>query len=80
VNPELLFWQRVDQPTPPLPGAEAGPSGSGSSVAGSDAGNVVPRPPSYISEDGVSYVVGAEPRSMVSLHRPPDQMHPAFRF
>jgi hypothetical protein len=78
VNPELLFWQRVDQPTPPLPSAEAGPSGSASSDGG--AGRAVPRPPSYISEDGVSYVVDAGPRSTVSLQRPPDQLHPAFRF
>ena len=80
MNPELLFWQRVDGPTPPLPSAEAGPSGSGSSDGGAGARSPVPRPPSYISDDGVSYVVGAEPRSTVSLHRPPDQLHPAFRF
>jgi len=32
-----------------------------------------PRPPSYISDDGVSYVVSALPG------RPPSEIHPALR-
>jgi hypothetical protein len=39
-----------------------------------------PRPPSYISDDGVSYVVTAQPRSTVFLERPPDQNHPAYHY
>jgi hypothetical protein len=32
-----------------------------------------PRPPSYVSDDGVSYVVSALPG------RPPSEIHPALR-
>ncbi|KAF9882422.1 u5 snrnp complex [Colletotrichum karsti] len=52
VDPNRIYWQRN-----PNAASGDGPSSSGH-------GNIGPRPPSYASEDGVSYVVDARPRSM----------------
>ncbi|GKT60808.1 hypothetical protein ColTof4_00926 [Colletotrichum tofieldiae] len=52
VDPNRIYWQRNPNAAP-----NVGPSTSGQSSNG-------PRPPSYASEDGVSYVVDARPRSM----------------
>lgn len=38
-----------------------------------------PRPPSYVSEDGVSYVVNAAPRSIAPTTDVPLPPHPAER-
>ncbi|KAK2059939.1 hypothetical protein LY76DRAFT_615393 [Colletotrichum caudatum] len=52
VDPNRIYWQRN-----PNAASTAGPPTSEGSHSG-------PRPPSYASEDGVSYVVDARPRSM----------------
>ncbi|KAF2662485.1 hypothetical protein K491DRAFT_700286 [Lophiostoma macrostomum CBS 122681] len=41
--------------------------------------NQGPRPPSYVSEDGVSYVVEAAPRSVAPSHSGVSDIHPAWR-
>lgn len=38
-----------------------------------------PRPPSYVSEDGVSYVVEAAPRSVAPSTTAMSDVHPAWR-
>ncbi|OHE90586.1 hypothetical protein CORC01_14112 [Colletotrichum orchidophilum] len=52
VDPNRIYWQR---------NPNAAPNGGTPSRGESSIG---PRPPSYASEDGVSYVVEARPRSM----------------
>ncbi|KAK1469452.1 hypothetical protein CMEL01_01219 [Colletotrichum melonis] len=52
VDPNRIYWQRNPNAAP-----NEGTSSRGESSTG-------PRPPSYASEDGVSYVVEARPRSM----------------
>ncbi|EQB47187.1 hypothetical protein CGLO_13694 [Colletotrichum gloeosporioides Cg-14] len=52
VDPNRIYWQRN-------PNATSNDSPSNSREVGSGL-----RPPSYASEDGVSYVVDARPRSM----------------
>ncbi|WQF89092.1 hypothetical protein CDEST_14106 [Colletotrichum destructivum] len=56
VDPNRIYWQR--NPNAAL--SNAGQSTSGESNGG-------PRPPSYASEDGVSYVVDARPRSVAPI-------------
>jgi hypothetical protein len=86
VDPNLLHWQRVEgqdnrqsiatdlsysragsvSAVPPVPSVPAAPEG--------------PRPPSYVSEDGVSYIVEAAPRSTVrQSHSGVSDIHPAWR-
>lgn len=48
INPDLLYWQRV----------EPGPSKPPENADSRD------RPPSYTSDDGVQYVIHAQPRSI----------------
>lgn len=94
VDPNLIHWQRVDalsergsamssqmpsrvgsvtEQIPPLPTS----SRAASAVAEG------PRPPSYVSEDGISYVVEAAPRSTVTNNRDShsgySEIHPAWR-
>lgn len=38
-----------------------------------------PRPPSYVSEDGVSYITEAQPRSTVNIGSGLSEIHPAWR-
>ncbi|KAK1983148.1 hypothetical protein LZ30DRAFT_14946 [Colletotrichum cereale] len=52
VDPNRIYWQRNPNAAPNVGPLTVGESNSG------------PRPPSYASEDGVSYVVDARPRSM----------------
>ncbi len=78
VDPNRLYWQRNEHAPPAMEdvsevsslsdsGSGSG-SGSGttsqSSGSGSSRTRTVPRPPSYSSDDGVSYVVDARPRSI----------------
>ncbi|KAI2464198.1 hypothetical protein F4781DRAFT_83142 [Annulohypoxylon bovei var. microspora] len=63
VDPNRLYWQRNDQP--PREGSEEEPRPG------------TARPPSYASEDGVSYVVEARPRSMVPPTDVPLPPHPS---
>jgi hypothetical protein len=95
VDPNLLHWQRVEDasqpPTSPhvFNRLSAMPNSRNSSVshAAGPAGHVVreepeqqgPRPPSYVSEDGVSYVVEAAPRSTVGGGSGVSDIHPAWR-
>ncbi|KAF2430141.1 hypothetical protein EJ08DRAFT_589592 [Tothia fuscella] len=87
INPNLLHWQRVageNSPESPVNDGARSPPGSPtypivpSPIASSlhpilETRDGQPRPPSYISDDGVSYVVSALPG------RPPSEIHPAFR-
>ncbi|KAF4125975.1 hypothetical protein GMORB2_1221 [Geosmithia morbida] len=57
VDPDLLFWRRNDS---------MNRNGSDSDDHVRPASSASRRPPSYISDDGVSYVVHAEPRSTVN--------------
>jgi hypothetical protein len=86
LDPNLLHWQRVEEreqrerASSPFGSRDGSPKlsqRSGSPQASPQLGNVVEepvrRPPSYVSEDGVSYVVSALPPA------PPSDIHPAFR-
>ncbi|KIW08837.1 uncharacterized protein PV09_00766 [Verruconis gallopava] len=80
LDPNLLHWQRADaQPqeaslSRSSPVSERRPSPTGSPAMASVAEEQqVRRPPSYASDDGVSYVVSALPPA------PPSEIHPAFR-
>lgn len=88
VDPNLLHWQRVEenraQSAISLPRSR-----NGSVVAASthDAPATEPtegpRPPSYVSEDGVSYITEAAPRSIAPAQDAPapapSGVHPAWR-
>lgn len=87
VDPNLLHWQRVEQQngSGPLPTPQGSQPGSrNGSVSGpvpeaSNTENPGPRPPSYVSDDGVSYVVEAAPRSVAPSHTGVSDIHPAWR-
>jgi hypothetical protein len=84
VDPNLLHWQRVDgSRASVVPSIQAG-SRSGSvsgpaATAPAPAENAGPRPPSYVSEDGVSYITEAVPRSVAPSHSGVSDIHPAWR-
>ncbi|KAK1579520.1 uncharacterized protein LY79DRAFT_672432 [Colletotrichum navitas] len=66
VDPNRIYWQRN-----PNAASNVGLSTSGESTSG-------PRPPSYASEDGVSYVVDARPRSIApAMTEAPMAPHPS---
>ncbi|KAK7755012.1 hypothetical protein SLS62_003096 [Diatrype stigma] len=74
VDPNRLFWQRnEDAPVSPAAASSRRSHHSGNSGSDSSSEQSEPRPdsaasarpPSYASEDGVSYVVEARPRSIV---------------
>jgi hypothetical protein len=90
VDPNLLHWQRVDN----LSERGSAMSHQTQSRAGSVTEQIPPvpsrahsavaegpRPPSYVSEDGISYVVEAAPRSTVNRdsHTGYSEIHPAWR-
>lgn len=56
LNPDLLYWQRVDN-HPPISDIERAEESLHRKTHGR-------RPPSYISDDGIDYVVEAQPRSL----------------
>ncbi|KKY18892.1 hypothetical protein UCRPC4_g04737 [Phaeomoniella chlamydospora] len=69
MNPNLVHWQRIN-PTTESPQDINQPRTATHESEG-------PRPPSYISEDGVEYVLEAQPRSTVyDIPLPP---HPSER-
>ncbi|KAI6363534.1 hypothetical protein MCOR25_005891 [Pyricularia grisea] len=71
VDPNRIYWQRNEHPA--LRGGGGGESGS-EEEAGATG---VRRPPSYASDDGVSYVVEARPRSMAPTMDVPLPPHPS---
>ncbi len=90
VDPNRIYWMRneaaveeTDEEAAIGSGrSEAGGSstGSGEEAGPSEAGRAtVPRPPSYASDDGVSYVVEAQPRSIAPTMDVPlrTSVHPA---
>lgn len=82
LNPNLLHWARVQHlPSNGCPKGSPLVSRNSPEMQQRAPENPVPRPPSYISEDGISYVVEAEPRSTVLMPnaRPPSNLHPALR-
>lgn len=87
VDPNLLHWQRVEDAAPPLSGLRnsvqpgAGSTGGSvvSSVTGAPAQTEGPRPPSYVSDDGVEYAVEARARSIAPSHSGVSDIHPAWR-
>ncbi|PKS07477.1 hypothetical protein jhhlp_006081 [Lomentospora prolificans] len=66
VDPNRLFWQRNDDPQAAEASAWSEPQRG-------------PRPPSYASEDGVSYVIDAVPRSTAPTADMPLPVHPSER-
>ncbi|KAJ4292505.1 hypothetical protein N0V90_009167 [Kalmusia sp. IMI 367209] len=87
VDPNLLHWQRVDADgAPDVPRSNSRNSilpnsrnGSMSSAAPAPTEQAGARPPSYVSDDGVSYVVEAAPRSVAPSHTGVSDIHPAWR-
>ncbi|KAL1611937.1 hypothetical protein SLS60_000160 [Paraconiothyrium brasiliense] len=85
VDPNLLHWQRVDDSAgpPQIPGSghtsrqSSQPASRNGSVSG--PAQEAPRPPSYVSDDGVSYAVEAAPRSVAPSHTGVSDIHPAWR-
>ncbi|KAF1813695.1 hypothetical protein P152DRAFT_448110 [Eremomyces bilateralis CBS 781.70] len=80
LNPNLLHWQRVDAlgthapgtPTPATPTLIDLRSPSHSNP------NSTHRPPSYVSDDGVDYVVSVQPRSTVHYSHVPSPLPRSF--
>ncbi|RAL08666.1 uncharacterized protein BO97DRAFT_353621 [Aspergillus homomorphus CBS 101889] len=60
LNPDLLYWQRVGNNSALPKVVERDPSNK----------SQIPRPPSYTSDDGIDYVVEAQPRSFTQWHAP----------
>ncbi|KAH7390814.1 hypothetical protein DE146DRAFT_144100 [Phaeosphaeria sp. MPI-PUGE-AT-0046c] len=87
VDPNLLHWQRVqDQASDNRASVTTDLSYPRNiSVSGPPAARTAPpqegpRPPSYVSEDGVSYITEAAPRSTVRhSHSGVSDIHPAWR-
>ncbi|KAB2580937.1 hypothetical protein BFW01_g6724 [Lasiodiplodia theobromae] len=105
INPDLLYWQRVDNvhplrqnPASPSPVVNASPPPNqlldpfqtpnlgrqqqqDGRLHSGEGGEQVPRPPSYVSDDGVRYVVEAAPRSVApAVHDDSlSDVHPAYR-
>ncbi|KAJ2898323.1 uncharacterized protein MKZ38_003995 [Zalerion maritima] len=81
VDPNRIYWQRNeegesgDSSTSTSRSGGAGSSSSGGSS--SDERSPSPRPPSYISDDGINYVVDARPRSMAPTTDVPLPPHPS---
>ncbi|KAJ9326522.1 hypothetical protein DTO027B5_248 [Paecilomyces variotii] len=79
INPNLLYWQRVDEAVPKVEDGNSNSESNGNSNNnsndngnGNSSGNgngesrpaTAYRPPSYVSDIGVDYVLNAEPRSI----------------
>lgn len=91
VDPDRIYWMRNEAPASETveEGREsregsAGPSARSRSGSDDDGDvarprTTAPRPPSYASDDGVSYVVEAQPRSIAPTGDVPLRMsmHPA---
>ncbi|KAF7592815.1 hypothetical protein BBP40_012350 [Aspergillus hancockii] len=58
INPDLLYWQRVKDNASSVPQHPNRAQGSGSKA-------LLPRPPSYTSDNGIDYVIEAQPRLII---------------
>jgi hypothetical protein len=81
VDPNLLHWQRAEaQENRSSVFSDLSYSRTGASVIAAQQPVEAPRPPSYVSEDGVSYIVEAAPRSTVRMSTGGvSDIHPAWR-
>lgn len=88
VDPNLLHWQRVEDQaqnnrqsvTTDLSYSRNGSVSGPPAATRAPPAQEGPRPPSYVSEDGVSYIVEAAPRSTVrQSHSGVSDIHPAWR-
>ena len=70
VDPNRIFWQRNE---------EAALEGQNSTSRSEGRPSTAHRPPSYISEDGVDYVIEAAPRSIAPTTDVPLPPHPSER-
>ncbi|KAF1922905.1 uncharacterized protein M421DRAFT_76879, partial [Didymella exigua CBS 183.55] len=85
VDPNLLHWQRVEENR--AQSAISMPRSRDASVIAASTRDApvaepvsAPRPPSYVSEDGVSYITEAAPRSVAPPQDgPAPAIHPAWR-
>lgn len=77
VDPNRIYWQR-NEDAPAVQEEEDSLSSSASESSG-NARTTVPRPPSYASDDGVSYVVEARPRSIAPTTNVPLPPHASGR-
>lgn len=64
INPDLLYWQRVEERARSSKKSNRASRGAKKTSA--------PRPPSYTSDDGIDYVVEAQPRSLAQQPGPDD--------
>ncbi|TPX08082.1 uncharacterized protein E0L32_010282 [Thyridium curvatum] len=78
VDPDRIYWQRNENAAPAEHETQTGLRGGGGSDDGQDE-QQQRRPPSYASDDGVSYVVEAQPRSIAPTTEVPLPLpqHPA---
>lgn len=72
VDPNRIYWQRNTESASPTIEEEDEDEAEGSDSSSGEEGpssrpRKGPRPPSYVSEDGVSYVVEARPRSVAPV-------------
>ncbi|CZT02934.1 uncharacterized protein RAG0_09891 [Rhynchosporium agropyri] len=80
VDPNRIFWQRNGEVVPPVPAIGSSSRGA----PGNDNTDAQPpatanRPPSYVSEDGVDYIIEAAPRSIAPTYDVPLPAHPSER-
>ncbi|GAQ05595.1 ER degradation-enhancing alpha-mannosidase-like protein 1 [Aspergillus lentulus] len=68
INPDLLYWRRVEDDELP-------PAAVNGTQRRSNRKPSVPRPPSYTSDDGVDYVIQAQPRRFAARHDTEDPVH-----
>ncbi len=69
MDPDRLFWQRN----------ESAPNQNSSRQSEEITTTETNRPPSYISDDGVGYVLEATPRSIAPVQDVPLPPHPSER-
>jgi hypothetical protein len=67
INPDLLYWRRVEDDELP-------PAAVNGTQRRSNRKPSVPRPPSYTSDDGVDYVIQAQPRPFAARNDTEDPM------
>ena len=85
VDPDRIYWMRNESAAPEtvdeVASSDGGPERPRSDIQAesSTTRTTVPRPPSYASDDGVSYVVEAQPRSIAPTGEVPlrTSLHPA---